>query len=399
MPPSISLAAASVADPSKSGEATITITSSFFLSVAGPSTVIAGSTASYAATLTAPANSNPSRAISWSISGTGCAVAACGTISPGGVYAAPLIPPSPANVRMIATPQADPSQAASISVSILPAIHISISPSAATVAPGSTQTFQAGVTGAADATVTWDVNGVVGGNATVGSILNSQTDPDSTTYSAPQTPPPGGSVTVRARSNADPNVSASATVGFTATIYLTITPSSATLAVSQTQTFSVQVNNTANQNVTWLVNGLPGGNAATGRTCAVGSDPCEPVSATSGGSVDYVAPAGVPSPDPVTLTAASQAGGAQSASAIVTILPHILVSVQPASVTLAGTGRQRFTASVTGTDNQLVIWTVAGAGVRRSECLRLHRFHRAVHGARDPARVWPDRHCGHKFRG
>ena len=122
-PPSISLAAASMADPSKSGAATINVTSSFSLSVAGPSTVTAGNTAGYAATLTAPANSNPSRAISWSVSGPGCAGAACGAISAGGVYAAPLIPPSPGNVQMIATPQADPSQAASISVSILPLIH------------------------------------------------------------------------------------------------------------------------------------------------------------------------------------------------------------------------------------------------------------------------------------
>jgi len=361
-PTSISLSAASVADPSKSGVATITVTSSISLSVAGPSTVTAGSIASYAATLTVPAKSNPSRAISWSVSGAGCAGAACGTISPGGVYAAPLIPPSPANVKIIATPQANPSQAASISVSILPVIQISISPSAATVAPGSSQAFQATVIGALDATVTWDVNGVVGGNVAVGSILNSLTDPDSTTYSAPQNLPPGGSVTVHARSNADPSVSASATIGFTASIYLTLTPAGATLAISHKQTFSVLVNNTANQNVTWLVNGLAGGSPATGQICAVGSDPCQPVSITSAPGVDYLAPAGVPSPNPVTITAMSHAGGTPSASASVTILPHIVVSVQPGSVALAGTGQQRFTAIVAGTQNQQVIWTAGGAG-------------------------------------
>ena len=46
--------------------------------------------------------------------------------------------------------------------------------------------------------MTWDVNGVVGGNATVGSILNSQTDPDSTTYSAPLSHA-GGRIGDRAR--------------------------------------------------------------------------------------------------------------------------------------------------------------------------------------------------------
>jgi hypothetical protein len=360
-PPSVSLVATSVADPSKSGAGTITVTSSFSLAVTGPSTITAGNAATYTATLTVPANSNPSRAISWSVAGAGCVGAACGTISPGGVYTAPSIPPSPATLEIIATPQADPPQAASVSVSILSAIRVSVSPSAATVAPGGAQALQATVTGAQDSTVTWDVNGVVGGNATVGSILNSQTDPDNTTYSAPLTLPAGGSVSVRARSNADPGVSASATIAFTNSVYVTLTPASATLAVYHAQTFTVQVNNTPNQNVAWLVNGFAGGNSATGQICATGSDPCQPVSMSNGGSVDYVAPAGVPSPDPVTVTAASQAGGAESASASVTILPHIVVSVQPGSVALAAAGQQRFAASVAGTNNQLVIWSTAGA--------------------------------------
>ena len=139
-----------------------------------------------------------------------------------------------------------------------------------------------------------------------GSILNSQTAPDNTLYSAPQSMPAGGSVTVHARSNANPNVSASATITFTAAIGVTLTPASATLAVSQRQTLTAQVNNTPNQNVAWLVNGISGGNSVTGQICVEASNPCQPVSASNGGSVDYVAPAGVPSPDPVTITATSQ---------------------------------------------------------------------------------------------
>jgi hypothetical protein len=262
----------------------------------------------------------------------------------------------------MATPQADPSKATSVSVSILPAISVSISPSAATMALGSAQAFQATVTGGQDTTVTWDVNGVVDGNPTVGSILNSQTSPDNTTYTAPQTLPAGGSVTVRARSNANPNVSASATVTFTAAISVTLTPASATLAVSHRQTFTVEVNHTPNQNVTWLVNGFAGGNLVTGQICVEGSNPCQPVSASNGGSVDYPAPAGLPSPNPVTITATSQAVSTPSASASVTILPHVVVSVLPGSATIASSGQLRFAASVTGTDNQQVIWSITGAG-------------------------------------
>jgi hypothetical protein len=46
----------------------------------------------------------------------------------------------------------------------------------------------------------------------------------------------------------------------------------------------------------------------------------------------------------------------------VTILPHIVVGVQPASVTMALLGQQRFTATVTGTSNQQVTWNVTGTG-------------------------------------
>src|SRR5216683_883758 len=343
-PPTISLTATSVADPSKSGAGTITVTSSFSLAVAGPSSVTAGNAATYTATLIPAANSNPSRVISWSVAGTGCTGSACGTVSSIGVFTAPSLVPSPAAVQIIATPLADPSKATSISVSILPVISVSISPSAATVALGAGQAFQATVTGERDATVTWDVNGVVDGNLTVGLILNSQTDPDNTTYTAPQNLPAGGSVTVHARSNAAPSVSASATITFTTAINVTLTPASATLAISQRQNLTARVNNTPNQNVTWLVSGSSGGNSATGQICAAGSRPCQPVSNSNGGSVDYIAPAGLPSPNPVTITATSQADGAQSASARVTILPHIVVSVQPGSAATAGTGQMRFAA-------------------------------------------------------
>jgi hypothetical protein len=360
--PGVSLTAASVADPSKSGTVSITITSLFSLVVAGPSSVNAGNSITYAATLTPAAGSNPSRVISWSVAGTGCGGAACGTISSSGVFTAPSLAPSPATVRVIATPQADPSKAISVFVSIIPVIGISISPSAAAVPLGATQALQATVTGTQNAAVTWDVNGVVGGNPAVGMILNSPIAPDNTTYTAPQTLPAGGSVTVHATSNTNPSVTASATITFTSAINVILTPASATLAVSQRQTFTAHVNNTPNQNVAWLVNGIPGGNLVTGQICAPGSNPCQPVSASNGGSVDYIAPGGLPSPNPVNITATSQAGGNVSATASVTILSHVGVSVQPGSATIGITGKLQFTASVTGTVNPQVTWSITGAG-------------------------------------
>jgi len=361
-PPSVSVRAISVADPSKSGAAAITITSSFSLTVAGPASVNAAATANYTATFVPAANSNPSGVISWSVSGLGCTGAACGTISPGGLYTAPSFAPSPASVQITATPLADPSKATAVSVTIISSISVSVSPPAATLALRSTQAFHAVVTGAQDATVTWDVSGILGGNTTVGSIVNSQIDPNNTTYTAPLALPAGGSVTVRARSNANPSVSASATVTFTSAINVTLTPTSATRAVGHRQSFAARVNNTANQNVTWQVNGIAGGSTSVGQICVAGSSPCQQVSASNGGSVDYLAPPGVPSPNPVTLTVTSQADSSQLASASVTILPHIVVSVLPGSASLASNGQQRFTAAIAGTDNQQVTWAIAGAG-------------------------------------
>src|SRR4029077_17042872 len=142
----------------------------------------------------------------------------------------------------------------------------------------------------------------------------------------------------------------------------TLTPSSVSRAVGHRQTFMAQVNNTANQNVIWQVGGIAGGNVTAGQICVAASNPCQQISASSGGSVDYLSPAGVPSPNPVTVTATSQADSSQSASATATILPHIVVSVLPGSASLASNGQQRFTAMIGGTDNQQVTWNIAGTG-------------------------------------
>ena len=360
--PSVTLTATSVADPSKSAAASITITSSFTLNVTGPATVFTRTVVSYAVTVTPIPNSNPSRSVAWSISGAGCTGAACGTISSGGAYSAPSVPPAPATVQITATPVADASKAASVSATIVASLTVSISPTAATLALGGIQTFQAQVTGATDTTVTWDVSGVVGGNSTLGTILNSQTNPDNTTYTAPLALPPGGSVTVRASSNANPNISAYAIVTFATGINVSVSPTNTTRVVGQRQTFTAQVNYTSNQNISWTIAGVPGGNSTVGQICVTGSNPCQPISLSSSGSVDYLAPAGIPFPNPVTVMATSQADGTTNASASVTILPHLALSILPGSASIGNGAQQPFTATVLGTNNQQVIWTVTGSG-------------------------------------
>ncbi|MGH9679240.1 MAG: hypothetical protein ACRD4Y_04760, partial [Candidatus Acidiferrales bacterium] len=366
-PPSVSLTATSVADPSKSGIAAITITSSFTVSLTGPTTAGTGTVVNYAAAVTPAPNSNPSRAVAWSVSGTGCSGVTCGTISSFGGYTAPAVAPSPATVQIAATAVADPSKTASVSVTIFTTATVTVSPPAVTLGTGAIQAFQATVTGLHDTSVTWDVNGVVGGNATLGTILNSQTSPDNTVYTAPAQVPAGGSVSVRASSNANPNLSAYAIVSFTMGIGVAISPASVMRATGRRQTFLAQVNDSPNQNISWTVNGIAGGTAAVGQICVAGSDPCQPISGENSGSVDYLAPVVVPFPNPVTVTATSQADGTTSNSASVTILPHLVLNVLPGTAAVADGSKTQFSATVLGANNQQVIWNISGSGCAPAE--------------------------------
>jgi hypothetical protein len=360
--PNVTLTARSVADPSKSATAAIIVTSHFTFSISGATTVNVGASANYTATLTPVANSNPSTAIGWAVSGAGCSGATCGTIAGSGssaTFVAPALAPSPNIVTITATPAADPPKAASINVTIQAQITVSVSPLTANVALGATQQFVAQVSGSANTNVTWDVNGVVGGNSTFGSVTN-VSGADTTTYTAPASLPSPVAVTVRATSQANASVSNTAVVTLTSSASISLSPNAATLAVSHTQLFTASISGSANTNVTWQVGGVPGGSATLGQICAVGSSPCAVVTTAPAGSVDYVAPASVQSPNPVTISAVSQANPSQSASAQITVLAHIIVSVSPPSATLAPGATQSFTAAVLGTDNQSVSWNVTG---------------------------------------
>jgi hypothetical protein len=360
--PNVTLTARSVADPSKSGTAAISVTSHFAFSVSGAMTVNAGASSNYSATLTPAPNSNPSTAISWAVAGAGCSGATCGAISGSGpsvTFMAPTLAPSPNTVTITATPVADPTKAASITVAIQAQIIVNVSPLTANVALGAAQQFVAQVTGSPNTSVTWDVNGVIGGNSTFGSVTNNS-GADTTTYTAPVSLPSPVTVTVRATSQANTNVSNTATVTLTSEASISVSPNAVTLAVSHTQMFTANILGSANTNVTWQVAGVAGGNESVGQICVVGSSPCEVVTTAPAGSVDYAAPTSVPSPNPVTISAVSQANPSQSASAQVTVLAHIIVGVSPASATLSPGSTQSFTANVLGTDNQSVTWNVTG---------------------------------------
>jgi hypothetical protein len=97
-----------------------------------------------------------------------------------------------------------------------PPVAIAISPLSAAVQSGKTQQFSARVSGTTDTGVVWQVNGVTGGNSTVGTITTSGV------YTAPSVVPNPAAVAVTAIACADTTKSAEATVTVTAPAYTTV---------------------------------------------------------------------------------------------------------------------------------------------------------------------------------
>lgn len=85
-----------------------------------------------------------------------------------------------------------------------PASAVSVVPADAKVAAGKTQQFSATVSGNANADVTWQVNGVTGGKAGIGTISTDGV------YTAPTLPPAGGKVSITAVSKNDSSLTGSA---------------------------------------------------------------------------------------------------------------------------------------------------------------------------------------------
>ena len=312
-------------------------------------TVFLGQTQSFTAVVTGTSNTT----VNWSVNGITGGSASAGTISAAGLYTAPQAIPSPANVTVTATSQADGSASGSASVTIQSDIVVNISPNSASVSTGGSQAFTATITssGNPSTAVSWSVNGVPGGNPTLGEI--SMTSSDSATYTAPAAPPSPATVKVTATSVADRSKSASASVTIVCAAPNSISPAAASVALGQSQSFAATLCVPPGTTITWDVNGIVGGDASVGS-----------VTNTGGNTTTYTAPAALPSANPVTLHATSQSSPKQSASATVTVVTastQVAVSVSPPYAFLGPSSIAQFTASVTGTSNQGVNWSVASA--------------------------------------
>lgn len=313
--------------------------------------------------------------MTWAVNGIAGGNATVGTIVQGAqsatdangassaTYTAPVTPPSPPSVTITASSVADPAKAGTASVTITCANLIS--PASGSLSLGETQTLTASLCIASGTPIIWDVNGVAGGNATLGTIAGSSTPPNAAVYSAPADIPSPNPVTIHATAGSQ---TASAAITVTSSVTVTVSPASATVNASQRATFTANVTNSTDVAVTWSVNGIANGNAIVGEICAVASNPCIPPSGAVSGSVDYVAPGAAPSVNPVMLTATSEADPSKAGSASVFVAQQtgpVSVSVSPLYAFVVPSGvqpsRMQFSAAVSGTNVGGVTWSVQSA--------------------------------------
>jgi hypothetical protein len=209
-------------------------------------------------------------------------------------------------------------------------VAVGVLPQTAQVLPGGSVSFAATVTGAADTSVSWSVSETGGGVVDTAGR-----------YVAPQAT---GTFHVVAKSNADPTTSATATVTVTPTpvVGVTIIPHTASVATGGSLTFSATVTGTSNTSVTWSMQEASG--------CG---------SVTRAGV--YTAPAAAAT---CHVVATSAADGTKKDTATVTVTAPpaaVTVAVSPSSTSTNSCQSITFTATVTGSSNRTVTWSVQEA--------------------------------------
>ncbi len=224
--------------------------------------------------------------VTWAVNGVAGGNSQVGYIDASGLFSAPSLVPSPAGVSVQATTVATPAATATATVTIVypPPVITSVTP---TSIPAGAFSLTVNGSGFRSGALV-KLNGAALATTFVSAAKLTATGSTSTSGSAIP-------VTV---TNADGQVSGAVNIAVIPPV-VTVSPSSATLRIRVSLQF------TANQSVTWQVNGITGGNSTVGQITTAGR---------------YTAPASVPSPASVTVKAISKTSPATSATATVTIV-------------------------------------------------------------------------------
>ena len=343
-PATVTIAAISVADATKSGTATATIGCNAAAAISPASASISLGTSQ---ALTTSFCLAAGATVSWDVNGTAGGSAALGTITVTSANSALYIAPAdfpltnPLTLHAAASAVTSGPSAESASLTIVSNVSVSISPPSASAATDQRASFTATVAGTRDTAVSWFVNGIANGNATLGQICIAgsnpciaPTAPSSTAidFLAPAIAPNPNLVTITAISRADSAKSGVAAVTILgpagpisvslAPFYVFLVPSS---SQPDTQQFFASVANSTNSAVTWSVQSAVSGQGCSGSACG-----------TIDSSGLYTAPAAAPSPNAVTITATSQADNTKSASATVAINSGPTIEIIAPSSVMAG---------------------------------------------------------------
>ncbi len=374
----VQVTATSQADSTKSAHASVFAQSDINLSLSAPSAAVElGASRAFTATISSAAHPDPR--VTWSLAGSSCPLA-CGSVDASGDYTAPqILPRSASNIMLVAHSVADPSKQASAAITVSSNFQLQLTvPS--TIAAAATATFIATlkpVTGSNPSTaLSWNLSGAACVGIACGtlSVVTTQlaggnSDVFSASYTAPAASPTPDSIVVTVIPQADASKAAQQTFTIQSGAgsgNLTVTPATATRAINHRLTLTAHLNGLSSDAITWSVNGIPGGNSTFGTICVVASNPCQNSTDPNATQVDYLAPGLVPTPDPVTVQAASATNSTKSATAQITIINHDTVSILPSSVALAPAQVQQFTATVAGASNQNVVWQIQGSACSAS---------------------------------
>ena len=151
------VAATSAADTAASVDASVTVNGAVSISPSA-ATLITGTTQQFTATVYGV--SNPT--ITWSVDSITGGNSTVGTISGSGLYTAP----SQAGSHTVGA-SAGSSGSASVPLTVFSFV---ISPNSASLSPGGTQQYTATIQGLTNTSVTWSVDGIAGGNSSVGTV-------------------------------------------------------------------------------------------------------------------------------------------------------------------------------------------------------------------------------------
>lgn len=375
---SMRVTATSHADFTKSANSTVAITSDVQIALSASSAAVElGATRNFHASIAS--SGHPDAAVRWTLSGSACP-SLCGSIDASGTFIAPQILPNPAAFTLTAQSLADTSKQATATLTITSnfTLQLSAPPNVPVSGSATIAAMLSPVTGSNPSpALTWSLSGsgCSGVGCGVLTVLTQQSTgggamANSATYNAPSSLPNPATVTITATPQADPSKKAQAALTILPGGSVIVLPSTATLAANHRLTLAAQVGATSTSGggsgsatpaVNWSVNGIAGGNAIIGQICVAATNPCLPVTDGSAAQVDYLAPGGIPTPNPVTVQATNAADSTKHAAAQITILNHVLVTVQPASATLAPLAVQPFSATVIGTTNQSVVWQLQGS--------------------------------------